>query len=83
MTFEQLHPDAPDTLEVRHRGWFLYRIPPPLPCCMCGAVTSWVALAFEASVCSEECLDRLDDEFVEAVGRLTPIEDAENDVISW
>lgn len=35
------------------------------PCQICKEPTSWVSLSFETSICSQECLTKLWDEFSE------------------
>ncbi len=36
------------------------------PCAICKETTNWVDIAFEAYLCSEECVDQLNQEWLKA-----------------
>lgn len=42
----------------------------PAACCICREPTLWADLAYMVWVCSEECLDRLESEYAQALARV-------------
>lgn len=82
MNFDDKYPEVPDDGEIKSVSWTMVRLAPATPCCICGDPTDWVALAFEASVCSEECLAKLDEDFSRACEH-PPIEWASDEQIGF
>lgn len=70
MTFDLKYPGADDRWESPRGAepWTLVAAHDENgPCSGCGRATRFIALAFEAWICSDECLGRLDEEFMRSL----------------
>ena len=57
-TFTTLYPQAPHHTEIQFEGSALIKADDtdePYSCFVCGALTHWIDINFEAAICSEEC----------------------------
>lgn len=65
LTFDEEYPDAP--MGCEKRGGYVKLLEEPKPCFMCGTLTQWVDLCYEAPLCSVKC----DREAAEDAARLS------------
>lgn len=60
MRYEDVAPGIGWLEQIPHTGIFKHHVLEP--CCMCGSLTTFCEMNYQAPICSEECLRNLDEQ---------------------